>query len=98
METEIRRKKGGTKRLGMIDLDTGEVFEEGVPVWVKAKVKWHEGFFMGFQESFIQVAEDRDMNHQMTRVWLILLGKISFENWVTIPQVENCRPLRNENK
>jgi predicted transcriptional regulator len=78
----------------MIDLDTGEVFEDGIPVWVKAKVRWHEDFFMGFQEAFIQVAEDKDMTHQMTRVWLILLGKISFENWVTVPQIEVAERLK----
>ena len=86
-------QKGKSKRLGMVDLDTGEVFEEGVPVWVKAKVKWHEDFFMGFQQAFASIARDKDMNHDMTRVWLELLGRISFENWVTVPQIEIASSL-----
>ena len=86
-------RKGASKRLGMIDLDTGEVFEEGVPVWVKAKVKWHEDFFMGFQQAFASVARDRDMNFDMVRVWMEMLSRISFENWVTVPQIEIAASL-----
>ena len=85
--------KGKSRRMGTVDLDTGEIFEGGVPVWVKAKVKWSEGFVMGFQESLIEIAADKDMTHEMTRVWLMLLGKISFENWVAIPQKEISEKL-----
>ena len=85
---------GKTRRLGTIDLDTGEIFEQGVPVWVKAKVKWHEGFFMTFQEAVVQVATDKDMTHEMTRVWLFMLGKMSFENWITFPQIEIAQNLK----
>ena len=87
-------KKGESRRLGSIDLDTGEVFEEGVPVWVKAKVRWNEGFIMGFQDALVKVAADKEMSHDMTRVWLFLLGRISFENWVTLPQVEISEELQ----
>ena len=86
-------EKGKSRRLGSIDLDTGEIFEEGVPVWVGSKIKWNEGFVMTFQEAIVRVAEDKDMTHQMTRVWLIMLGKISFENWVTVPQIEIAASL-----
>ena len=85
--------KSGAKRLGMIDLDTGEVFEHGVPVWINAKVRWREDWFMGFQQAFIRVSEDKDMNFDMTRVWLNLLGRISFENWVAVPQTELAKSL-----
>ena len=88
-------KKGGTpKKLATIDLETGEIFEEGLPVWVGAKVKWKEDWFMGFQQAFIRVSEDKDMNHEMTRVWLNLLGRISFENWVAVPQAEISSSLK----
>jgi DNA-binding transcriptional ArsR family regulator len=87
-------RRGGTpKRIGTIDLDTGEIFEEGIPVWVNAKVRWREDWFMGFQQAFIKVSEDRDMNLDMTRVWLNLLGRISFENWITVPQKEMALAL-----
>ena len=87
-------RKGRSRRLGTIDLDSGEIFEDGVPVWVKAKVKWHEGFVMTFQEAVIKVAEDKDMNHQMTRVWLLMIGKMSFENWIMLPQTEISESLQ----
>ena len=90
----MERRGGASKRLGTIDLDTGEVFEQGVPVWVGAKVKWKEDWFMGFQQAFLDVSEDKDMNFDMTRVWLNLLGRISFENWVTVPQKEMAISLQ----
>lgn len=88
-----RPRRGASKRLGMIDLDTGEVFEDGVPVWVQAKVRWREDFVMTFQDAVLQISEDRDMTQQMLRVWLHMLARISFENWVTIPQIEMAKRL-----
>ena len=85
--------RGKKQRIGMIDLDTGEVFEHGLPVWVNAKIKWHEGFFMSFQDAIISISEDREMTGEMLRVWLNLLGRMSFENWVTVPQAELCKAL-----
>lgn len=86
-------KSGKTRRLGTIDLDTGEVFEEGVPIWFKAKIKWHEGFFMTFQEAVLNVSQDKEITGEMLRVWLNLLGRMSFENWVTVPQKEISEAL-----
>ena len=40
-----------TKKLGTIDLETGEILE-GIPVYVKAKVKWSEGWFMEYKKRF----------------------------------------------
>lgn len=80
-------QRGGTsRRLGTIDLDSGEVFEDGVPVWVNAKVRWREDWFMGFQQAFALVAADKDITGETLRVWLFLLSQIGFENWVSIPQ------------
>lgn len=87
------KSKGRSRRLGTIDLDTGEVLEEGVNVWVNAKVKWKEDWFMGFQEAFIEVASDKDMTQEMTRVWLYMLGKLAFENWIAIQQKEIASKL-----
>ena len=82
------KRKGASKRLGTIDLDTGEIFEDGVPVWVGAKIRWHEDFTMTFQDAVQEIARDKDMTHQMLRVWMMMVGKMSFENWVTVPQKE----------
>ena len=85
--------KGSRRRMGSIDLDTGEIFEQGIPVWVGAKVKWREDWFMGFQEAFKKVSEDPEINPEMTRVWLNLLSRLGFENWVAVPQVEIAKDL-----
>ena len=87
------KRNGASKRLGMIDLDTGEVFEDGLPVWVNGKVKWHEDWFMGIQESFFNVAADRDLNGETLRVWMYMLSRMGFENWVTFPQRDICESL-----
>lgn len=87
------RQKGRKQRLGTIDLDTGEIFEAGVPVWVGAKVKWHEEFFMVFQEALAQLSKDKDMNLDMYRVFHAMLSRMGFENWVEIPQKELAQEL-----
>lgn len=82
------KRKGASRKQGSIDLETGEIFEDGVPVWVNAKVRWHEDWFMGIQASFEQIASDKEMTYEMFRVWVYLLSKLGFENWITVPQRE----------
>ena len=86
-------KRDTPKRLGIIDLDTGEVFEDGIPVWIQTKAKWDRGFVMAFQDAVEAIAMDKDITQEMLRVWMLMVGKMSFENWVTIPQKEICEAL-----
>ena len=80
------------RNLGTVDLDTGEILE-GVPVYVQAKVKWKEGWFMGIQDAFIALAKDKDINGGTYRVLNYMFGKLGFENYICIQQKEICEAL-----
>ena len=63
------------RKLGSIDLNTGEILD-GVPVYVQAKVKWNEGFFMGIQDAFIEIAKDKDLSGRPKDVLMYLLESL----------------------
>ena len=84
----MTRKTGRTTKIASLDLNTGEIMDDGIMVYVKGKVRWHEGFFMGIQDAFIRMSGDREMTADMLRVWMNLLGRLGFENWIVIPQKE----------
>ena len=75
------------KRLGMVDLDTGELVE-GVPVWVGGKPKIHSGWFMAFQDSLVALAADPDLKGRHLRVLVYLLGHLDFDNFIQVPQTQ----------
>ena len=76
------------RRLGTIDLDTGEVLEEGVPVWIGRKPKISDRWFMAFQEAIEQLAKDCDLTGEHYRVLLYLLSRLDFENYIQVAQTE----------
>jgi DNA-binding transcriptional regulator GbsR (MarR family) len=80
------------RNLGTIDLDTGEILD-GVPVYVHAKIKWREGWFMGIQDAFIALAKDKDINGGTRRVLDYMFGRLGFENYICIQQKEICEAL-----
>ena len=86
------RKRGKSRRLGTIDLDTGESVE-GIPVYCKAKVRWHEDWCMIMQEALGTLAQDKDFSLETWRVWSYLVSKLGFENWIAIPQKEIAEAL-----
>ena len=90
----MAHEKGKNRRLGSIDLETGEILEEGLPVWVKAKVKWHEEWMMVMQEALGQIAQDRSFTWEMWRVWSFMISKLGFENWIIVPQTEIAEALQ----
>lgn len=80
------------RNLGTIDLDTGEILD-GVPVYVQAKIKWREGWFMGIQDAFIALAKDKEITGVTYRVLNYMFGKLGFENYICIQQKEICEVL-----
>ena len=76
------------RRFGTIDLDTGEVLEEGVAVWVGRKVRVTERWFMAFQDALIELSKDRDLTGENWRVLVHLFGRLDFENFIQIKQSE----------
>ena len=82
----------GFRHVTTIDSITGEPIE-GIPVYVQAKVKWKEGFFMGIQEAFIALAQDKDIAGRPRRVLDYLFGKLGFENYICVQQKEIAEAL-----
>ena len=86
------------RRLGTIDLDTGEVVE-GVPVWVGAKPRIHERWFMAFQDAFEALAIDSELKWEHLRVLIYLLGRLDFDNFIQVPQrqIADSLNMRKQN-
>ena len=81
------------RRLGTIDLDTGEVLEEGIPVWIGRKPKISDRWFMAFQEAFEQLASDRELTLEHHRVLYYLFSRLDFDNFIQVPQAEIANRL-----
>ena len=81
------------RRLGTIDLDTGEVLGVGVPVWVGAKPRIHDRWFMAFQDALEALAKDRDLKLEHHRVLYYLFSRLDFDNFIQVPQAEISQDL-----
>lgn len=75
-----------------IDPSTGEMIQ-GVLVYVGAKVKWKEGWFMAIQDAFIALAKDKDIRGRTRAVLDYLMGKLAFENYIAVTQQEISEEL-----
>jgi hypothetical protein len=75
--------------MAIMDLRTGEY--EPAMTWVRQKWKG-ENFFMGFQEAFAELAKKR-LGSEAKDVFLFILGKVDYDNRLTMPQIEIARQL-----
>lgn len=82
-------KTGKKQRHVVIDADTDEV----VPTLIYHRKKWKgEHFFMGFQDVFADIAKKR-LGSEATDVFLLILGKVDYNNMLLMPQTEIARQL-----
>lgn len=88
---------GEQRRLGTIDLDTGELVE-GVNVWCPTK---KTGFQLLYgwrycimaQDAMTLIATDKDLTGQVLRVFFYMAGRLDFENYIRIAQTEIVEAL-----
>lgn len=82
------------QRLGMLDLDTGEVHENGVLAWVQPKRRnaFTEGWVAMAQSPLLELAK-ADLGDAARRVLFAVLGRLDFENWIAVPQAELAREI-----
>jgi DNA-binding MarR family transcriptional regulator len=71
-----------------VDVNTGEILDAGVMVWVPHRPRIKEGWLMMFQDGLTKLAKDRSLTQQQLRVLLYLMGKLDFENYIHMPQRE----------
>lgn len=81
------------KNIGLFNIETGEVLQGGIPIYVGSKVKWRENWFMGIQEAFIALAKDKEIRGRTRSVLDYLFGKLGFENYICITQQEISNEL-----
>lgn len=77
------------RELVVMDLQTGD-YQPAI-TWVRQKWKG-ESFFMGFQAAFAELAQKR-LGSEAKDVFLLILGRVDYDNRLTIPQVEMARQL-----
>jgi DNA-binding MarR family transcriptional regulator len=85
-----------SRRVGGIDLDTGEILD-GVMVMVGRKVRRHpygKRFVVTNQEALEALAKDPDMTGQTYRVFLYLCSRLDFDNFMQVPQTEIAEELK----
>lgn len=89
----------GTRRLGTIDLDTGEMVE-GVNVWCPTGKKNGFQLLYGWrycimaQDAMTMIASDPDITGETLRVFIYMAGRLDFENYIRIQQIEIAEALR----
>jgi len=80
------------KRIGQFDTNTGE-FLTGCLVYVPTRPKITERWFMFFQDSFAEIAKDRDMTGESLRVLMHLFSVLDFENYIHHSQKDIAEAL-----
>lgn len=85
----VRPPDDAKMQLAVLDLKTGE-FAPAI-TWVRQKWKG-ESFFMGFQAAFAELARKR-LGSEAKDVFLLILGRVDYDNRITMPQVEMARLL-----
>ena len=81
------------KRLGQVDLDTGEVIEDGFIAYVAPKRQNAFGNWIAMaQDMFMNLAKS-GLNSTDNKVLYALLSKLDFENLLVINQSELAKEL-----
>ena len=77
----------GDKIVQQLDAETGELME-GCLVYVPYRPKIRRGWFMAFQDAFIEMSKDRELTGEVARVLYYFFGKLDFENYIHLSQTE----------
>jgi len=83
------------KRFGTVDLGTGEM-QEGTLVWVGVKRSpYGSRWYMSSQDAAIELAKDPVIGKsaEAMRVLWYMVGRLDFENFIQVPQVEIAKEL-----
>jgi hypothetical protein len=88
------------KRLGQVDLDTGELLDEGFVAYVAPKRRngfQKDGWIAMTQKaSALETLANADLGDEARRVFLILLAHLEHENFILTPQTEMAAKLKME--
>jgi biotin operon repressor len=84
--------------VGFFDKNTGEVFDENVPMLVSRRRTaftglYGERFMIVAQQALANIASDREITGATTKVFMYLFSKLDFDNYIQVPQVQIARDL-----
>jgi hypothetical protein len=65
----------------------------GFFVWVPQKHRIKHGWFMAFQQAFVDLAKDDEISKISLRVLMYLMGTLDFENYIQVRQSEIVNEL-----
>ena len=87
-----------TKISGYVNGDTGEVLEDYIPMLVSKKKTHFVGMYgdnwmIISQQAFQTAAKDPDLTLEPKNVLMYLFGKLDFENFIQVPQVQIAKEL-----
>jgi hypothetical protein len=77
----------------MINLETGEIRKDGIPVWLGNKTHVGERFFMAFQDRFMEIAQDREITAEPRRILDYVMAVLDFENFIQVSQAQISKNL-----
>lgn len=85
--------------VGFFDKNTGEVFDDKVPMLVSRRRTAFTGiygdrFMIVAQEALVKIASDPEMTMEPTKVFMYLFSKLDFDNYIQVPQVQIAKDLR----
>jgi DNA-binding MarR family transcriptional regulator len=81
------------RHVGQFDMATGELLPEGKLVYIVDRGPKIRGFVMTFQDGLIKLARDKSLTQHQWRVLAYLMGRLDFENYIHLPQVEVATAL-----
>jgi DNA-binding MarR family transcriptional regulator len=74
--------------LVQIDPTTGEQLEFTLVAMPAPRARIKEGWFMIFQDGLTKLAADGTLTARQLRVLMFLMSKLSFENYIHVPNVD----------
>lgn len=80
------------KYVEQVDRKTGEIMQ-GCMVWVPQRPKLTERWFMAFQDSFEEIAKDKELTLEPKNVLFYLYSKLDFENYIQQSQKDIAEGL-----
>lgn len=80
------------KYIEQIDRETGEVMK-GCMVYIPYRPRLTERWFMAFQDTFEELAKDREITNEPRRVLDYMFSKLDFENFIQLSQKDIAEAL-----
>lgn len=83
-----------TRKLGQVDLDTGEVLEEGFIAYIAPKRQNAFGGWIAMAQNMMEVVAKSNLTGNDFKVLMLVLSKLDYENLLVLNQSELAESLK----